>query len=80
MTGDDIMIVTTAEFQTNFNSYLAILANEDIVLTRDGEAVAVVAKPKVSAVDSIRGILKGAHDTDMKAIREERLAKYESND
>ena len=74
------MIVTTAEFQTNFNSYLAILANEDIVLTRDGEAVAVVAKPKVSAVDSIRGILKGAHDVDLKAIREERLAKYESND
>jgi hypothetical protein len=57
-----------------------MLSQEDIFITRNGKTIAKVINPQVSAVDSIRGILKTAPtDLDTKSIREERLEKYEDN-
>ena len=74
------MIVTATEFKTNFGKYLDLLAKEDIFITRNGKTVAKVINPQVSAVDSLRGMLKNApSDIDMDSLREERLSKYEDN-
>lgn len=72
------MIVTATEFKTNFGKYLDMLAKEDIFITRNGKTIAKVINPQVSAVDSLRGMLKNApSDIDMDSLREERLSKYE---
>ena len=71
------MIITANEFQMDFFKYLDMAANEDLIITRDGQTVAMLVKPTKSAVGSLRGLLKGTADVD---IREERLSRYEGND
>ena len=72
------MIVTATEFKTNFGKYLDMLTKEDIFSTRNGKTIAKVINPQVSAVDSLRGMLKNVpSDIDMDSLREERLSKYE---
>ena len=72
------MIVTATEFKTNFGKYLDMLTKEDIFITRNGKTNAKVINPQVSAVDSLRGMLKNVpSDIDMDSLREERLSKYE---
>lgn len=72
------MIVTATEFKTNFGKYLDLLTKEDIFITRNGKTIAKVINPQVSAVDSLRGMLKNVpSDIDMDSLREERLSKYE---
>jgi antitoxin (DNA-binding transcriptional repressor) of toxin-antitoxin stability system len=74
------MVITATEFKTNFGKYLDMLSQEDIFITRNGKTIAKVINPQVSAVNSIRGILKTAPtDLDTNSIREERLEKYEDN-
>lgn len=74
------MIVTATEFKTNFGKYLDMLTKEDIFITRNGKIIAKVINPQVSAVDSLRGMLKNApSDIDMDSLREERLSKYEDH-
>lgn len=74
------MIVTATEFKTNFGKYLDMVAKEDIFITRNGKTIAKVINPQISAVDSLRGMLKGApSDMDLDSLREERLSKYENN-
>ena len=74
------MIVTATEFKTNFGKYLDMLTKEDIFITRNGKTMAKVINPQVSAVDSLRGMLKNApSDIDMDSLREERLSKYEDH-
>lgn len=74
------MIVTATEFKTNFGKYLDMLAKEDIFITRNGKTIAKVINPQVSAVDSLRGMLKNVpSDIDMDSLREERLSKYEDH-
>ena len=74
------MIVTATEFKTNFGKYLDMLTKEDIFITRNGKTIAKVINPQVSAVDSLRGMLKNVpSDIDMDSLREERLSKYENN-
>lgn len=71
------MIVTATEFKTNFGKYLDMLEKEDIFITRTGKTVAKVINPQISAVDSLRGMLKDTpSDIDMDSLREERLSKY----
>lgn len=71
------MIVTATEFKTNFGKYLDMLEKEDIFITRNGKTVAKVINPQISAVDSLRGMLKDTpSDIDMDSLREERLSKY----
>lgn len=76
------MVVTATEFKTNFGKYLDMLHSEDIFITRNGKTIAKVVNPNVSAVDSISGLLAGKlpENSDAKALREERLGKYEIDD
>ena len=72
------MIVTATEFKTNFGKYLDMLTKEDIFITRNGKTIAKVINPQVSAVDSLRGMLKNVpSDIDLDSLREERMSKYE---
>ena len=74
------MIVTATEFKTNFGKYLDMVTKEDIFITRNGKIIAKVINPQVSAVDSLRGMLKNApSDIDLDSLREERLSKYEDH-
>ena len=74
------MIVTATEFKTNFGKYLELIAKEDVFITRNGKIIAKVVNPQISAVDSLRGILKDVPaDLDQDSIREERLSKYEDH-
>lgn len=75
-----MMIVTATEFKTNFGKYLDLISKEDIFITRNGKTIAKVVNPQISAVDSLRGILKEIpSDIDMDSLREERLSKHENN-
>lgn len=75
------MVVTATEFKTNFGKYLEMVMQEDIFITRNGKTIAKVVNPQVSAVDSIRGLLKGSvpDDIDMDSLREERLSRYDDH-
>lgn len=74
------MVVTATEFKTNFGKYLELVAQEDVFITRNGKTIAKVVNPQISAVDSLRGLLKGAPSTlDKNTVREERLSKYEDH-
>ncbi|MCM1132986.1 MAG: type II toxin-antitoxin system Phd/YefM family antitoxin [Ruminococcus flavefaciens] len=74
------MTVTTDEFQTNFNKYLELVLSEDVFITLNGKVIAKVINPQISAVDSIKGLLKDIPDNfNSKDLREERLKKYEDN-
>lgn len=74
------MIVTATEFKTNFGKYLDMLTKEDIFITRNGKTIAKVINPQVSAVDSLRGMLKNVpSDIDLDSLREARLSKYEDH-
>ena len=52
------MIVTATEFKTNFGKYLDLVAQEYIFITKNGKTIAKVINPQISAVDSLRGMLK----------------------
>lgn len=72
------MVVTATEFKTNFGKYLDMITQEDIFITRNGKTIAKVVNPHISAVDSLRGMLKDVpSDIDLDSLREERLSKYE---
>ena len=74
------MTVNAAEFQTNFARYLELVLHEDIFITRDGKTVAKMVNPQVSAVDSLRGLLKDAPDSlSGDALREDRLKRYDNH-
>ena len=74
------MIVTATEFKTNFGKYLELIAKEDIFITHNGKTVAKVINPQISAVESLRGMLKDiSPDVDLDSLREVRLSKYENN-
>ena len=74
------MVVTATEFKTNLGKYLELVAQEDVFITRNGKTIAKVINPQISAVDSLRGLLKNApSDLDLDSVREERLSKYEDH-
>ncbi len=74
------MIVTATEFKTNLGKYLDLVAKEDIFITRNGKTIAKLVYPQVSAVASLRGMLKDIPaDIDLDSLREERLSKYEDH-
>ena len=74
------MVVTATEFKTNLGKYLEMVAKEDIFITRNGKTIAKLVNPQISAVDSLRGILKNApSDINRDLLREERLSRYEDD-
>lgn len=72
------MLVNISEFKTNISKYVTRVKREDILITKNGRVVArLVAEdknPKVEALMSMRGILKGNTMT-IEDAKEERLAK-----
>ncbi len=65
------MIVTATEFKTNFGKYLDMIAQEDIFITRNGKTIAKVINPQISAVDSLRGMLKTTPaNLDIKTVKD----------
>lgn len=74
------MIVTATEFKANFGKYLNLIEKEDVFITRNGKMIAKLVNPRVSAVSSIRGLLKDTPtDIDKDFLREERLKRYEDH-
>lgn len=71
------MVVTAAEFKTDFGKYLDMFLSEDIFNTRNNKTIAKMVNPNVSAVDAVSGLLAGKllNDYDVQALREERLKK-----
>ncbi|MCI9598773.1 MAG: type II toxin-antitoxin system Phd/YefM family antitoxin [Firmicutes bacterium] len=74
------MVATATEFKTKFGKCLEMIAKEDIFITCNGKMIAKVVNLQVSAVDSLRGMLKDVpSDIDTDSLREERLSKYENH-
>lgn len=70
------MVVTATEFEMNFGKYLELVSQEDVFITQNGKTIAKVVNPQISAVDSLRGLLKNApEDINLNSVREERLLK-----
>lgn len=73
---------TATEVQNNFGKYLRLVQNGDeVVVLKNGKEIARLVSHDKSIsflTDSLIGILKG--DYDEKAIKAERMAKYESID
>lgn len=77
-----MMTATATEVQNNFGKYLQLVqAGEEVIVLRNGiEAIRMVSHDKSVSflTDSLVGVLKG--DYDDKALRAERIKKYESAD
>lgn len=76
------MVVTATEFKNNIGKYLALVANEDIFITKNGKSVAKLSgtvQNKVDIVQSLFGIIPNDGST-LEQAREERLARYETAD
>lgn len=75
-------IATATEVQNNFGKYLSMVqAGGEVTVLKNGKEVARLVSHDKSVsflTDSLVGLLKG--DYDDKAIRAERLAKYEGVD
>jgi prevent-host-death family protein len=70
--------ITATNFKSNFGKYLNLAGREEIRITKNGVAVAVLMppKPQASWVDGIIGVIPGS-DIDAKQVKGERLARKE---
>ena len=77
-----MMTVTATDVQNNFGKYLQLVqTGEEIIILRNGKEMARLISHDKSVsflTDSLAGVLK--HDYDEKAMRAERMAKYEGAD
>ena len=73
------MQVTASEFKLNLEKYLEPVHDEDIWVTKNGEIVAKLINPNVSAVDAISGVLAGKvpADLDRHTLHEELLQLFD---
>ena len=73
---------TATEVQNNFGKYLNMVQDGgEIIVLKNGKEVARLVSYSKSVsflTDSLTGVLKGNYDD--KAVRSERMAKYESVD
>ena len=76
------MQITATDLKNNLGRYLALVADEDIWITKNGRIIAKLVNPNVTAVDSISGILKGyvSESVNRKTLRDERYDGYEMHD
>ena len=83
------MTVTSTEMKTNFGKYLELVANGDIIITRNGRKIARLVKDEDDAragIHSLFGILAGTElsrmsDEELKAvIHEERSKRHDGLD
>jgi len=74
------MTITATEFKSNIGKYLSLVANQDIIITKNGKSVAKLSSTKQDKVEiakSLFGIIPDEGAT-LEQIREERLARYET--
>ncbi|MDR1322761.1 MAG: type II toxin-antitoxin system prevent-host-death family antitoxin [Gracilibacteraceae bacterium] len=70
------MIVNSTEVQNNFGKYLELASGQEVVITKNGAAVARligIRRPASFLSDQLVGIIPA--DVDEKAIKDERLAR-----
>lgn len=74
--------VNATDLQNNFGKYLQLVqTGEEIIILRNGKEVARLVSHDKSVsflADSLIGVLK--NDYDEKALKEERIKKYEGSD
>ena len=85
---DKPMTITATEFKKNLGKYLELVSNEDIVITKNGKAIAIL-KPSdeinetIAWWESVVGILnldgKEYTDEDIEKLRYERIMKKHGN-
>jgi hypothetical protein len=54
------MIISATEFKTNLGKYLALAAQQDIFIMKNGKSIAKLTSPttdKIAALDSLVGII-----------------------
>ena len=69
------MLITATELKENLGKYLAMAADEDIYITRNGKVVAKLSSPYqdlVNVANSLAGIIPD--DITLEEAREERLS------
>lgn len=72
------MYITATELKANLGKYLSLVSKEDILVTKNGKAVAKLIKTDtVSITDSLIGIIP-TNNTDLDAFKSERLARHEN--
>ena len=75
------MYVSTSELKTNISHYLALVNDEDIIVTKNGKKIARIIREEedlVSMAKSLFGILPS--DINADEIKSERMKRYESVD
>jgi prevent-host-death family protein len=75
------MIVTATEFKSNLGKYLDLVANEEIIITRNGKRIAKLTDANGDKIDIVRS-LKGILPSGVTAAeaRKERLDRHERLD
>lgn len=72
------MKVNTTEFRTHLSDYLAMVNNEDIIITKQGVEVARLISTKQAkkkALDRIANIIPSLTDEEVENLKEERRSK-----
>lgn len=75
------MIITATEFKRNIGKYLAYAGNEDVIVTKNGTAVARLtgaSEDRVALAKSLFGIVPAK--ASLEEAREERLSRHEHSD
>lgn len=74
------MKVSVAEFKSGIDQYLELAGDEEIVITRNGEIVAMLVPPVKSKAAIIRSLCGTLPSTaTVEEARAERLAKHENH-
>ena len=71
------MIVSSTEVQNNFGKYLDLASRQEIVITKNGTAVARLigtGVQKKSLAEQLRGIIPS--DVDEKSIKAEKMSRH----
>ena len=76
------MVVTATEFKSNIGRYLTLVADEDILITKNGKSVAKLSSTKKDKLEIMRSLIGAVPDNGMtlEQAREERLSRYETID
>ena len=72
--------VTATDFKTNFGKYLNLVSENEIHITKNGNAIAILIppKPRPSVIDDLLGVIPDDGYT-VKQSREGRRKAHENN-
>ena len=72
------MVITATEFKTNLGKYLELASTEDILITKNGKAIAQLSMPNIERLgllDNLVGLAEAKFPIDEEDIKNERLSK-----